>query len=77
MDNILSAREKAANLWLEWATDSSHGHRVGAPVNTQYVYDSKFKINVSTLLSLVSCIKLSICCSLLFPVLIKSAMGHY
>jgi hypothetical protein len=25
--------------------DQSHNHRPGAPVNTQYVYDTKFKIN--------------------------------
>jgi hypothetical protein len=42
---VLSAREKAASLWLEWALDSSHGHRPGAPINSQYVYDSKYKIN--------------------------------
>ena len=45
VDTILSAREKAANLWLGWALDDSHGHRPGAPVNSQYVYDSKYKIN--------------------------------
>ena len=45
IDTILSAREKAANLWLGWALDDSHGHRPGAPVNSQYVYDSKYKIN--------------------------------
>lgn len=45
VDTILSAREKAASLWLEWALDSSHGHRPGAPINSQYVYDSKYKIN--------------------------------
>ena len=45
VDTIISAREKAVNLWLEWELDDSHGHRPGAPVNTQYVYDSKFKIN--------------------------------
>ena len=42
---VLAAREKAASLWLEWALDSSHGHRPGAPINSQYVYDSKYKIN--------------------------------
>ena len=45
VDTILSAREKAASLWLEWALDSSHTHRPGAAVNGQYVYDSKYKIN--------------------------------
>jgi hypothetical protein len=42
---IISARETAANYWLRWALDPSHGHRPGAPVNSQYVYDSKYKIN--------------------------------
>lgn len=45
VNTVLSAREKAANLWLEWALDDSHAHRPGAPINSQYVYDSKFKIN--------------------------------
>ena len=45
VDHTLAAREKAASLWLGWALDPSHVHRPGAPVNTQYVYDSKFKIN--------------------------------
>lgn len=40
-----AAREKAASYWLGWATSGSHEHRPGAPVNTQYVYDSKFKQN--------------------------------
>lgn len=42
---VVAAREKAAAFWLGWATDDSHGHRPGAPVNTQYVYDSKYKQN--------------------------------
>ncbi|KAL9182506.1 hypothetical protein ACHAXT_013158 [Thalassiosira profunda] len=42
---IQSAREKATSLWLSWATDDSHAHRPGAPINSQYVYDSKYKIN--------------------------------
>lgn len=45
VDTIVSAREKAADYWLEWALDSENGHRPGAPVNSQYVYDSKYKIN--------------------------------
>lgn len=45
VQTILSAREKAASLWLEWATDDAHAHRPGAPINSQYVYDSKYKIN--------------------------------
>lgn len=45
VNTIISARETAANYWLGWALDQSHGHRPGAPVNSQYVYDSKYKIN--------------------------------
>ncbi|KAL7535748.1 hypothetical protein ACHAWF_005256 [Thalassiosira exigua] len=45
VETIVAAREKAASLWLEWALDSSHSHRPGAPINSQYVYDSKYKIN--------------------------------
>eukprot|EP00584_Thalassiosira_punctigera_P016655 CAMPEP_0172552688 /NCGR_PEP_ID=MMETSP1067-20121228/46894_1 /TAXON_ID=265564 ORGANISM="Thalassiosira punctigera, Strain Tpunct2005C2" /NCGR_SAMPLE_ID=MMETSP1067 /ASSEMBLY_ACC=CAM_ASM_000444 /LENGTH=411 /DNA_ID=CAMNT_0013340731 /DNA_START=79 /DNA_END=1317 /DNA_ORIENTATION=+ len=45
VETIVSAREKAASLWLEWAKDPSHAHRPGAPINSQYVYDSKYKIN--------------------------------
>jgi len=46
MDAILSSREKATVIWLGWALDPSHRHRPGGPVNSQYVYDSKYKINV-------------------------------
>lgn len=42
---IANARSQAASYWLSWATDGSHEHRPGAPVNTQYVYDSKYKQN--------------------------------
>jgi hypothetical protein len=42
---VLAAREKAASYWLGWALDRSHEHRPGAPVNTQYVYDTKYKQN--------------------------------
>lgn len=42
---VVDAREKAANFWLGWALDDQHEHRPGAPVNTQYVYDTKFKQN--------------------------------
>jgi len=45
VETILTAREKAASLWLSWALDDSHAHRPGAPINSQYVYDSKYKIN--------------------------------
>jgi hypothetical protein len=44
---IIAARAQAVNYWLTWATveKNSHAHRPGAPINAQYVYDSKFKIN--------------------------------
>jgi len=42
---IVAAREKAANFWLMWTKDDQNHHRPGAPVNTQYVYDTKFKQN--------------------------------
>jgi hypothetical protein len=42
---VTAARETAANFWLSWATDNKHEHRPGAPVNTQYVYDTKYKQN--------------------------------
>jgi hypothetical protein len=41
---IIDVREKVALMWLGWATDRSHTHRPGAPVNTQYVYDTKYKV---------------------------------
>lgn len=42
---VVTTREKAADYWLSWAMDDQHVHRPGAPVNTQYVYDTKFKQN--------------------------------
>lgn len=45
VDAIVKARETAIDFWLEWSGDSQHQHRPGAPVNTQYVYDTKFKQN--------------------------------
>ena len=42
---ICNARSQAADYWLSWAMDGGHAHRPGAPVNSQYVYDSKYKIN--------------------------------
>ena len=45
VDTIFAAREKAANLWLQWVGDDENTHRPGAQVNAQYVYDSKYKIN--------------------------------
>ncbi|KAL7490166.1 hypothetical protein ACHAW6_015907 [Cyclotella cf. meneghiniana] len=42
---IIRARETAANYWLTWALDPAHAHRPGAPINSQYVYDTKYKQN--------------------------------
>ena len=42
---VVAAREKAAKYWLTWALEDSHAHRPGAPVNSQYVYDSKYRQN--------------------------------
>mmetsp|Transcript_14041 Transcript_14041/g.17692 ORF Transcript_14041/g.17692 Transcript_14041/m.17692 type:complete len:324 (+) Transcript_14041:128-1099(+) len=35
----------AANFWLRWATEGGHEHRPGAPINSQYVYDTKYRQN--------------------------------
>ena len=44
---IAALRECVASAWCTWATKEAaqHAHRPGAPVNTQYVYDSKFRQN--------------------------------
>lgn len=42
---VATLRERAAATWLRWALEEQHGHRPGAPVNTQYLYDSKFRQN--------------------------------
>jgi hypothetical protein len=42
---VVTAREKVVDFWLSWQKDPSNEHRPGAPVNTQYVYDTKFKQN--------------------------------
>ena len=41
----IAARQKAVQYWIQWALDDSHGHRPGAPINSQYVYDSKYRQN--------------------------------
>ena len=43
---IAAARAQAAAAWLAWMQDGGNAHKPGAPVNTQYVYDSKAKINM-------------------------------
>jgi len=42
---VAEARKKAVEFWIGWAQDDSHGHRPGAPINSQYVYDSKYRQN--------------------------------
>lgn len=44
---VAAIRECVAGAWCNWVTKESqqHMHRPGAPVNTQYVYDSKFRQN--------------------------------
>ena len=42
---VVAAREKAADYWLSWALEDTHAHRPGAPINSQYVYDSKYRQN--------------------------------
>jgi hypothetical protein len=42
---VSQMRERAAAYWLQWARQDAHEHRPGAPVNTQYVYDAKFRQN--------------------------------
>lgn len=42
---VVAAREKAANYWLDWSQEEEHEHRPGAPINSQYVYDTKYKQN--------------------------------
>jgi len=41
---VAQTRERLATAWLEWTT-TAEPHRPGAPVNTQYVYDAKFRQN--------------------------------
>lgn len=40
---VVAAREKAADIWLEWQLDDSHRLTPGAPVNSQYVFDTPAK----------------------------------
>jgi hypothetical protein len=44
---VATVREQAAAAWLRWTQDDGgrHNHRPGAPINTQYVYDAKFRQN--------------------------------
>ena len=42
---IAIAVDQMAKFWFGWALSDSHIHKPGAPVNTQYVYDSKYKLD--------------------------------
>ena len=37
LQTIAAARSQAVDYWLGWCMDSSHDHRPGAPINSQYV----------------------------------------
>eukprot|EP00633_Aureoumbra_lagunensis_P011830 CAMPEP_0197335648 /NCGR_PEP_ID=MMETSP0892-20130614/33435_1 /TAXON_ID=44058 ORGANISM="Aureoumbra lagunensis, Strain CCMP1510" /NCGR_SAMPLE_ID=MMETSP0892 /ASSEMBLY_ACC=CAM_ASM_000538 /LENGTH=175 /DNA_ID=CAMNT_0042837169 /DNA_START=182 /DNA_END=709 /DNA_ORIENTATION=+ len=43
---VLNTRQAAANAWLSWQLDPQHEHRPGAPVNSQYVFDTKARQNL-------------------------------
>jgi len=43
---VVDARAAAADAWLQWQLDDQHAHKPGAPVNTQYVYDTKNRQNI-------------------------------
>lgn len=45
VEKVVALREQLAENWLVWATEGGHDHRPGAPVNSQYVYDSKYLQN--------------------------------
>ncbi|GFH55561.1 hypothetical protein CTEN210_12037 [Chaetoceros tenuissimus] len=45
VEAVKNIREKIANYWLQWALEEDHDHRPGAPINSQYVYDTKFRQN--------------------------------
>ena len=42
---IATVRFKAIDFWLDWMKDAANSHRPGAPINSQHVYDTKFKLN--------------------------------
>lgn len=45
VQTVAAARGQAVEYWLGWVQDGGNEHRPGAPVNSQYVYDTKFKQN--------------------------------
>jgi hypothetical protein len=44
VQTVQSVRDAVARLWLTWSLTADQ-HRPGAPINTQYVYDAKFRQN--------------------------------
>lgn len=44
--SVVQARQQAADAWLQWQLDPQHAHKPGAPINSQYVFDTKAKINM-------------------------------
>lgn len=45
VQTLLRVRQSVAEAWLRWSTEEQHDHRPGAPINSQYVYDAKFRQN--------------------------------
>lgn len=42
---VAEARKKCVEYWLEWMEEEGHEHKPGAPINAQYMYDSKYRQN--------------------------------
>ena len=43
----VAARSMAAKFWLGWQVDmDAHAHKPGAPINSQYVFDTPAKQNM-------------------------------
>lgn len=45
VQQLVDIRNALVAHWLEWRSKDQYHHRPGAPINTQYVYDSKFRQN--------------------------------
>ena len=41
----MSIQRRLVTAWLDWSRDPQHQHRPGAPINSQYVYDAKYRQN--------------------------------
>jgi hypothetical protein len=44
LQTVQTVRDAVARLWLTWSLTAEQ-HRPGAPINTQYVYDTKYRQN--------------------------------